>query len=782
MLNLFTPKPPAVFSIVVVSVLFISNLCVAQKDQGTSRTIHVKFKERLKPSIPINGRSAISGADKVDKVSLKHKAVTMRRLFPDAGVFEAAHRAYGLHLWYEINLSEDSQLRNAIADYKDTEYFENVEERKPYSAIRSTAESREKKTISSLPSGPNDPLFNHQWHFENTGQMGSSTAVDINLVQAWKLESGSPNVIVAVIDGGINVNHPDLRNAMWVNSGEISGNGIDDDGNGYVDDIHGYGFGDRSANIYPDDHGTHVAGTIGAVSNNGIGVAGIAGGNGYSPGVRLMSCATFGAFGIGGFEAAMVYAADNGAVISQNSWGGGSSAIEAAIHYFITRAGYDNTSANFTKNIQTGPMAGGVVVFAVGNSNTSDPFVGYPASHDQVIAVASTDHFDNKSSFSNFGSWVDISAPGSNIYSTIGSSQYGFLSGTSMACPHVSGVAALVVSNVQRRGLKPVEVWNRLQLSAQPLDAKNLSYQGKLGWGRVDALLALKEPDNIPPSAITDLAIQKIHSTSLVLNWTASGENNHEGKAADFEIRYSKNPITEINFNEATLVTNAPAPPPSGTTVTYELKNLVPVTTYYVAMKSSDVFSNVSPLSNIVSAKTYQVPTPELVTAQVTTELYTGALSTPSIHVKNLGDEEELLVRLSVPELQPAPVLPPIGTTGKLFAINSAKNTIEQLDSKSGTLIRSIPMPVPSSKTVEGLAYDGTSLFYGRSQRIFKIDPKSGNIIETLEINGTDIINGLAWSGRYLYISAYAPQPGYRTLEFDVDKRQVVRTIWITPS
>lgn len=740
-----------IHSSLFIIIIFVSLSSYSQSNISDTKTIHVKFKEHLKPTKSINGRTAISGVEKVDKVSRKYNTISISRIFPEAGIFEEAHIAYGLHLWYEIKITKETKLRDVIADYQGTDYFDKVEESRPYSFVN----DKNVAAINSpvLLSGTNDTFFERQWNFENTGQTGGTPRADINLLKAWQIETGSPNVVVAVIDGGINLNHPDLKDALWVNVDEIPANGIDDDHNGYIDDIHGYGFGDVSATIYPDAHATHVAGTIGAVSNNGIGVSGIAGGDGINGGVKLMSCASFGKFNIGGFEAAMVYAADNGAVISQNSWGGGSTAIEAAIDYFIERAGYDNSSANFSENIQTGPMAGGVVIFSAGNSQASDPYFGYPASYDKVIAVASTDHNDKKSQFSNFGTWVDISAPGSNVFSTFSSeAEYGYLSGTSMSCPHVSGVAALVISHIQRTGLKPNEIWNRLRFSSKSISTQNLNLLGQLGWGRLDAFVALKEPDAIPPGAILDLRVDEQHSTSLLLGWTASGENYTEGQAAEYEVRYSIGPINESNFLYATRVPNSPIPPLSGEQVVFEIPNLSSNTIYYVAVKSIDLFNNISPLSNVITIRTLNMPIPELVTTQLSEQLYTGTTITKSVLIKNIG-EEELLVRAGVPEAPTAPVLPPLGAKGKLFAINSLKNTIEQLDTKNGKVIHSISMPEPSSKTLEGLAYDGTFLYYGRSKRIYKINTETGNVIRTITLEEISEINGLAWSGRYLYVS-----------------------------
>lgn len=755
-------KPRSFASFLLLVLLVLGPAASLQAQQASNKKVHVKFKEKSNPSVP-PGKSARSSVARVDKVSSKHRASSIRRIFPDAGVFEPAHRAFGLHLWYEIELPPDSKVRNAVADYQETGDFDRVEESRPYTFVGDV----------TLPSGTSDPDFNKQWHYKNTGQTGGTPGADINLVDAWQKETGSTNVIVAVIDGGIDLNHPDLQGALWVNPGEIPLNGKDDDHNGYVDDVHGYGFGDRSYMIYPDDHGTHVAGTIGAASNNGIGVSGIAGGDGSYNGVRLMSCASFGNFGIGGFEEAMVYAADNGAVISQNSWGGGSSAIEAAIAYFIARAGMDNSDANFSKNIQTGPMAGGVVIFAAGNNNTSDKYYGYPGSSEQVIAVGSTDHNDVKSGFSNYGPWVDIVAPGTNVFSTKRSTYggYGYYSGTSMACPHVSGVAALIVSNLQRTGLKPGEVWNRLRFSARSIDAKNPSLKGQLGWGRLDAAIALKEPDAIAPGAIADLQATSTKSTSIELHWTASGENGAEGQAAEYEIRYSTSPIDESNFSSATLVSGPPLPPVAGERVTFEIMNLTSATTYYVAIRSIDLFYNVSPLSNVAQIATLRPPEPELLTTSLVAEVFTGGISNQSIRVRNIG-EEDLLVRTGIPQLQPAPVIPPLSAKGRLFGINRSKNRIEEINPRTGAVVHSVPMPEPSSKTVEGLAFDGTHLYYGRSKTIYKIDAATGEVLRTIFLSNSPIIKGLAWSGRYLYVSRYDGDR-YNTLEVDTDTETV---------
>ncbi len=741
-------KPGGLLLVFLIANFLFSPAVYSQIGSREFQTIHVKFKEQFKPAARLSGISIYSGISKVDNVSRKHNALTIRRIFPDAGVFEAAHEAYGLHLWYEIKFEKGVALDKVVTAYRNLSYFYQVEECKEYSSTWN-----EDALLPTLPSGTNDPLFSNQWHYNNTGQTQGTSGADINLLNAWKKETGSPNVIVAVIDEGIDIYHPDLKDAIWVNADEIPNNNIDDDHNGYVDDVNGYGFGDRTGSISPDGHATHVAGVIGAVSNNGIGVSGIAGGSGNADGVRLMSCASFGRFGIGGFEAAMVYAADNGAVISQNSWGGGSTAIEAAIDYFVQRAGYDNSEVNFDRNIQTGPMAGGLVIFAAGNDGSLDPNKGYPGSYSGAYAVASTDSRDVRSNFSNFGSWVDISAPGSNIFSTYAGNAYRYLSGTSMACPHVSGVAALVVSNLQSVGLKPRDVWDRLRLGAVSINAENPDLIGLMGAGRLDALIALQAPEFVLPGPIVDLHAKEVHSSSIILQWTASGNDGNVGIAASYDLRYSTNPISDQNFDQATKIKNLPDPPLSGQQVEFNISNLVGSSLYYFAIKSKDFF-NTSLISNVFSVTTAPPPAPQVITTSLAEELFTGGIATRKIVVKNLGGDD-LKIRLGVPDILPTAVGLPTGARARLFAVNTLLNTIEELNTRTGAVINSIPMPESSSKISEGLAFDGVNLYYAnsRSARIYKLNAQTGQIVRSFLVGGVASFSGLAWSGRYLYAS-----------------------------
>jgi subtilisin family serine protease len=250
----------------------------------------------------------------------------------------------------------------------------------------------------------------------------------------------------------------------------------------------------------------------------------------------MMSCAVFGAIRSGGFDEAFVYAADNGAVIAQNSWGYTAPGVYEqsvldAIDYFIANAGYDENGD------PVGPMQGGLVVFAAGNDNSDADW--YPGYYDAVLAVASTNHNDVKSGFSNYGDWVDIAAPGSSVYSTYIGNSYDFLSGTSMACPHVSGVAALIVSEFGETGFAPDEVWRRLVATTESIDVQNTPYTGLLGSGRLNAFSSLQRDDGIPPDPIADLAVSETEAVAATLTWTATGSSASEGRCTSYEIRYA---------------------------------------------------------------------------------------------------------------------------------------------------------------------------------------------------------------------------------------------------
>ena len=330
---------------------------------------------------------------------------------------------------------------------------------------------------------PNDPSFPNLYGLNNNGQTGGTVDADVDAPEAWNTTTGSPDTVVGVIDEGIDTGHPDLRDNIWTNTGEVAGNRIDDDANGYVDDVNGYDFANDDASVYDpdpisgkgDEHGTHVAGTIAAVGNNGIGVAGV---NWQAQVASLKFLGADGGFTSDAVEA-INYAVAEGMDISNNSWGGGgySQALRDAIaradasgHIFIAAAG--NGGAD-----------------GVGDNNDANP--SYPANYDvpNVVSVAATDDTDAPASFSNFGATtVDLAAPGVNILSTLPKNGYGRYSGTSMATPHVAGVAALIKS--QEPGLDDGQIKAQL---LQYVD-KKASLQGKVATnGRLNALRSVTE-------------------------------------------------------------------------------------------------------------------------------------------------------------------------------------------------------------------------------------------------------------------------------------------------
>lgn len=468
----------------------------------------------------------------------------LERLFPECGKFEARTKAEGLDCWYIASYDKKIVSRDVVRQLKkcgSIEYIEYPMKIKsvdgsaftPFTAVpeRIAPAKAAVRRNASFPFNESEDAQQRQWHYNNTGNVfGNETLVgaDADVWAAWNLSQGNPDVIVAVIDQGVKCDHEDLADNMWINGGEIPGNGIDDDGNGYVDDVHGYNFIDNNGTITVSEslyHGTHVAGTIAAVNNNGKGVNGIAGGSGKGDGVRIMSLQTLGSgdsgssgAGLGGAVRAMKYAADNGAVICQNSWGYNSKvswntwtrnsygALRRAMDYFIKYAGVDENGN------QTGPMKGGLIVFAAGNDGVN--YDSYPAADKKVVSVASCSYYGVSAIYTNYGSWIDITAPGGDttlsdatyggVYSTTvgkdGTDAYGYAEGTSMACPHVSGACALAVSyyygKEHRMGLTPDVLKAALLSSARPFTQYlSEAYIGNMGVGLLDTWNLLRYMD-----------------------------------------------------------------------------------------------------------------------------------------------------------------------------------------------------------------------------------------------------------------------------------------------
>lgn len=586
--------------------------------------IRIRLKTSAEPNIQLSSvdGKAQTGIGRLDEIAAQLGASRIERLFPDAGKFEARTRKAGLHLWYNVYYDEDIPTTRAVSDFSDIPEIDYVEPIRKIVQIGNTNKivpAETYKTMvanSSLPM--NDPLLQDQWHYQNDGTLAySKKGADINLFKAWEITHGSPNVIVAIVDGGIDINHEDLAANIWINTAEKNGtSGKDDDGNGYKDDVYGWNFVDNSATIVPHSHGTHVAGTVAAVNNNGKGVCGVAGGSGHGDGVRLMSCQIFKPnpsnpekdLGSSLLPAAIKYGADNGAVISQNSWGfqypdrnhtSMDGATRAAIDYFINYAGIDENGN------QVGPMKGGIVIFAAGNED--DDYLAYPASYQKVLSVASIAPDYVKAWYSNYADWVDVTAPGGTrglgykytdkcmVLSTLPNNGYGYMQGTSMACPHVSGIAALVVSKKGGPGFTPDALRKMLVEGVKDIDSYNPVYQGKMGSGYIDAALVLGGGAGIPPQQVGNLQVAW-RATSADLTWTVP-EDEDDGKPSGFEIYWSTSSLSGVNLN--TL------PSEQRKTVDIEDRNVgdkveATVTdlkvgnTYYMAVVAVDAWGNVS--------------------------------------------------------------------------------------------------------------------------------------------------------------------------------------------
>ena len=325
--------------------------------------------------------------------------------------------------------------------------------------------------IAQPANEPNDPYYGDgaQWGLQK-----------IFAPQAWDLSTGDSDVVIAVLDWGVDLDHPDLRDKMWTNPDEIPDNETDDDGNGYTDDVYGWDFANDDNNPQDDyGHGSHVAGIAAAATNNGVGIAGVAFNN------RIMAVKVGdGATGKARYSSianGIIYAADNGVKVINLSLGG---------YAFSTNLG---DAVNYAW------AAGCIMVGAAGNNNKSDLF--YPAAYDNVIGVSSTDQNDVRASSSNYGSYISVAAPGVGIYSTYwnGNSTYTFMSGTSMATPHVAGLAALLFS--QDDTSTNATVRSLIEVTADDLDAAG--WDQYYGYGRINAYAALSNTEPTPTPTLT---------------------------------------------------------------------------------------------------------------------------------------------------------------------------------------------------------------------------------------------------------------------------------------
>ena len=471
----------------------------------------------------------------------------------------------GYHLWYELLFDETSDMEATAAklakvgEVQVVQYVHRIKRvGSPKVVTKSISEDiSATRASSAIPF--NDKYVGYQWGLKNLGNLGAIISnlpdavegADINVVPAWKLCKGDPSIVVAVLDEGVMNTHEDLKNNIWINEKELNGqSGVDDDGNGYKDDIYGFNFTTMKGTITwnkssDTGHGTHVAGIIAAENNNGIGICGIAGGSGNNDGVKLMSVQIFnGDSGVSSSNLvrAFQYAADNGAHISQNSWGYLSAETEGADYWELGPANdkeykYQLSAEAgaidyFIKNggTEDGPIEGGLVIFAGGNDSAGLPC--YPGAYEPCVAVAAINPAARPAYYTDFGIGTDISAPGGEelysngaILSTVPSDfsasdkpNYGWMQGTSQACPHVSGVAALGLSYAKQLGKRyTAKEFRSMLLSATnnitPYLTGKISirfsdgssqivnypdYEGMMGNGYIDAYKMLLKVDGTP--------------------------------------------------------------------------------------------------------------------------------------------------------------------------------------------------------------------------------------------------------------------------------------------
>ncbi|MEZ4888189.1 MAG: GEVED domain-containing protein [Chitinophagales bacterium] len=485
--------------LVVILCLLSSNFLAAQSPNPSSDESYCKDKIFLKIKEEAGLRLPKYSVDqKVPNYPVfgnlieEYKVKTIYRPFPEL-------KSSAFVNTYQVNIDPDSDIDQLIATLQ----------------ADPNVEYAEKVPVERLFFNPNDPAENagEQWH------LGV-----IDAFAAWDLSLGDESVVVAVVDDAVKITHEDLVNSVWVNAGEIAGNGIDDDNNGYVDDVNGWDVADNDNNPNPPSsatassfsHGTHVAGLIGATTNNGKGVAAI--GAGVS--IMAVKCtenntsnSSIISHGWSGFQ----YAMSNGADVINISWGG---------------TGYSYT---YQALINAAYNAGITIVAAAGNSSTSTQF--YPAAYNNVIAVAATTSTDTKASFSNYGPWVDVAAPGSSLKSCIASSNtaYGYKSGTSMASPVTAGLCALLLS--YEPTLQPADILSCLTSTAVPVIGSS-----DVGAGRISANAAMLCAAPASCSAPYNLTVNNLSSTNATLTWA-------DTDAASYTVRIRQTGGNWTTFN-----------------------------------------------------------------------------------------------------------------------------------------------------------------------------------------------------------------------------------------
>lgn len=541
---------PAVAGLCVVSCAVREDSSPQGAEPHLSKIINTKTAET------VSGQLLVKLNDVSDKSVSEMMAMEgvedVQPLFVSVPGKEEMERRFELDRWYALGLSEGADetalARNlsALAAVRAVQY--GLQYKRASDCITYPYFPSEEPAVKAAASVFNDPMLKDQWHYVNTGDQSVAASAykgaDIDVQDVWSsLTAGDNSIIVAVIDEGVKYTHPDLVANMWTNPKETE-NGKDDDGNGYEDDIHGYNFVDNGPITWAEGvgknidsgHGTHCAGTIAAVNNNGVGVSGVAGGTGNSDGVKIMSCQIF-SRNSGGSSIqtarAYKYAADNGASVISCSFGYSAGVIKSDGTYKRECLAEYDALKYFEASKNNPVLDGGVAIFAAGNDATN--YSAYPGALSDVISVSSFGPDYLPAYYTNYGPGCNIAAPGGEAYlnpwtsfkgmvlSTLPSelndgSDYGYMQGTSMACPHVSGIAALGLSYAKKLGktFTLSEFKNLLLAAANDMDPRIASgkkdyhssanvpstpmssYRHKMGTGSIDTWKFMMNIEGIP--------------------------------------------------------------------------------------------------------------------------------------------------------------------------------------------------------------------------------------------------------------------------------------------